>query len=233
MTLKAGWTPERLRQLGLGPEALDGMNTQVRRPRFNIAPMQEYLVLREEVEQHKLVPARWGLVNSWAKNNSQAARQINARAETVDTRPAYRPAFKARRCVAPVDGFYEWRGPRGKRQPLWFHRPDEGLLLLAGLWEVWHLTPDHEETTFTILTTAANALVAPIHDRMPVVLSDDDVDAWLQSNPRDLGTLKGLLRPAPEEWLAWSTVSVRVNDVRNDDAGLLEREAEQGSLMAE
>ena len=228
MTLKAGWTPERLRQLGLGPETLAALSERVSGPRFNIAPMQEYVVVREEAEQRRLEPARWGLVNGWAKDNSRAARQINARAETVDTRPAYRSAFQARRCVAPVDGFYEWRGPRGKRQPLWFHRPDEGLLLLAGLWEVWHPTPDREETTFTILTTAANALVAPIHDRMPVVLSDDDVDAWLQSNPRDLSALKELLQPAPEEWLVWRPASVRVNNVRNDDAGLLEGRRSRG-----
>ena len=228
--MQAGWTPERLRQLGLEPEALDALSEQVSRPRFNIAPMQEYVVLREEAEQRRLEPARWGLVNTWAEDNTRAARQINARAETVDRRPAYRSAFKTRRCVTPVDGFYEWRGPRGKRQPLWFHRPDEGLLLLAGLWEAWHPAPDREETTFTIITTAANALIASIHDRMPVVLSEDDADAWLQSNPRDPGTLKGLLRPAPEKWLVWRAASVRVNNVRNDDARLLEAEEEQGSL---
>ena len=206
------------RELGIPVETWLEMVT---RPRFNIAPMQTHPVVVMPREDRELAPARWGLVNFWAKDNKRAARQINARAETLDTRPAYRAAFKSRRCVVPADGFYEWTGPKAKRQPLWYHRPDGGLLLFAGLYESWRAEPEREETTFTIVTTRANELMAPVHDRMPVVLADCAVDEWLFAEATDVTALKDLLAPPPDDLLTVTPASMRVNAVKNDDAALL------------
>lgn len=206
-------------------EALGVPDTQVPssyRPRYNIAPMQEHLVVRLEYEERELLVARWGLVNSWAKDNHDAARRINARAETVERMPAFRSAFKKRRCVVPCDGFYEWTGPRNARRPLWFHRPYGGLLFLAGLYESWQPSPETWERTFTVITTGPNELTRPIHDRMPVILRPDDVDRWLDPKETDTALLKGLLVPAPEELLAFTPVSPLVNSVWNDGPACLE-----------
>ena len=116
-------------------------------PHYNIAPNQRQWIVRTEFEDREALKARWGLINHWAKDKNQGFKQINARAETVHQRPAFRDAFKKRRCVVPADGFYEWQGPRGKRMPLWFHRPDDGLLFFAGLYESWQPEPDVWEPT--------------------------------------------------------------------------------------
>ena len=150
-------------------------------------------------EDRELLPAKWGLVNSWAKDAKRAAAQINARAETLESRPAFKSAFAERRCVVPADGFFEWTGPKTARQPLWFHRPDGGLLLFAGLYEYWQPTPGEWERTFTIVTTEANKLMEPVHDRMPVILADDAVDAWLlPASRRTPRSCSELLVPAAE-----------------------------------
>ena len=114
-------------------------------PRYNVAPTQRHWIVRMEHEDHEVLPARWGLINHWAKDSMVGYRQINARAETLSQRPAFREAFKKRRCVVPADGFYEWTGSKGARQPIWFHREDGGLLLFAGLYESWQPAPDEWE----------------------------------------------------------------------------------------
>jgi len=191
------------------------------RPRYNIAPGQWHWILRMEYEDRELLPARWGLVNHWAKDRNQGYKQINARAETAHTRPAFRDAFKKRRCIVPADGFFEWAGPRGERQPIWFHRPDGGLLLFAGLYESWQPVPGEWEPTFTIVTTDANATVAPVHNRMPVILPEDQADNWLYPHQEDVGTLRSLLVPAGPDLLIGARASTRVNSVKNDDAEVL------------
>ena len=188
--------------------------------RYNIAPMQRHFVVRQDRDDRDPVVARWGLVNHWAKDNKRASRQINARAETVAERPAYRQAFSARRCVVPADGFYEWSGPKGSRQPHWVHAREGGLLLFAGLYESWEREPDERETTFTIITTEANALMEPIHDRMPVILADDAADEWLFEGT-GAERLQALLRPALDEVLAVRDASPLVNSVKNEGAELL------------
>ena len=188
--------------------------------RYNIAPMQRHFVVRQDREDRELVAARWGLVNHWAKDNKHAGRQINARAETVAERPAYRQAFKARRCVIPADGFYEWSGPKGSRQPHWFHPRDGGVLLFAGLYESWEREPDERETTFTIITTEANALMEPIHDRMPVILADDAADEWLFEET-GADRLRTLLRPSLDDLLTVRDASPLVNSVKNEGPALL------------
>ncbi len=191
-------------------------------PRYNIAPTQDHWIMRMEHEDREVLPARWGLINHWAKDSRAGFRQINARAEIMDQRPAFRDAFRKRRCVVPADGFYEWTGAKGSRQPIWFHREDGGLLLFAGLYESWQPVLDVWEPTFTIVTTQANATIQPIHDRMPVILPEELVDEWLHPAQADPVALSGLLGPAREGLLIGSPVSPRVNSTRWDDPECLD-----------
>jgi putative SOS response-associated peptidase YedK len=167
---------------------------QAYRPRYNLAPTDVHYVLRLAGGERRLEPARWGFPPS------QAGRPplFNARADTAPTKDAFRAAFFGGRCVVPADGFFEWRG----RTPLWFHRPDGKLLLMAGLWDAGH---------FTVLTTEPNALVAEVHDRMPAILSEPEAAAWLAAPSQDL------LHPAPDGLLVATPVSDRVSSIRHDD----------------
>ncbi len=192
------------------------------RPRYNIAPTNRHWIMRMEYEDRELLRARWGLINPWAKDPKIGYRQINARAETLEKRPAFRDAFKKRRCVVPADGFFEWTGPKSARQPIWFHRPDGGLLLFAGLYESWQREPGEWEPTFTIITTDANTTLEPVHNRMPVILPEEVVDEWLYSRRDDHSALKGLLVPASDDLLVGTPVSPRVNSIKNDDPACLE-----------
>jgi putative SOS response-associated peptidase YedK len=176
-------------------------------------------------EDRELLPATWGLVNSWAKDKKRAAGQINARAETIADRPAFRDAFQKRRCVVPADGFFEWTGPTGARQPLWYYRPDGGLLLFAGLYESWQPEPGQWERTFTIITTEANAIVREVHDRMPVILPEERINDWLFGRQENSEALRAMLVPAPDALLTVRHVSPRVNSAREDDPGVLEEVA--------
>lgn len=187
------------------------------RPRWNIAPTDEHWIVRMKAEDREILPANWGLIQFGSKDGKRAASQINARAETVDTRPAFRNAWRnGRRCAVPADGYFEWVGPKENRQPIWFHRPDHQLVLLAGLYESWRPTPDTWQRTFTIITTEPNEMAAKVHDRMPVILPDDRVDDWLFQGS-DPDAMKALLVPAPDDLLIATPVSQRVNSVRNDD----------------
>jgi putative SOS response-associated peptidase YedK len=190
------------------------------RPRYNIAPTQAAPVLLRDGDRDVLDVFRWGLIPSWAKDASIGNRMINARCETVAEKPAFRAAYRARRCLVPAGGFYEWqRTPTGK-VPQWIHAADGAMLALAGLWERWD-TPGAEPVySFTIVTTAANACLAPVHDRMPVVVAERDRAVWLDPATPPSG-LSELLRPAPEATLTRVSVSPRVNSPRNDDATLL------------
>ena len=191
------------------------------RPRYNVAPMQRYFVLITEFENRKLIPARWGLVNRWAKDNSRASQCINAKAETVEVRPSFRDAFKKRRCVVPADGFYEWTGAKGTRRPIWFHRADGKLILFAGLYENWYPAKEQPETTFTIITCEANAATRPIHNRMPVILDSRAADDWMNPREADPLSLKRLLIPATDDVLIAQPASPLANSVKNDGPELL------------
>jgi putative SOS response-associated peptidase YedK len=151
-----------------------------------------------------------------------AAKCINARSETIETRPAFRDAFQKRRCVVPADGFFEWTGPKTARQPTWFHREDGQLLVFAGLYEAWQKEQGVWETTFTILTTAANAVLESYHDRMPVILADRDADDWMDPRAPSPRALKRLLVPAADDLLIATPVSPEVNNVDNDSPELLQ-----------
>jgi len=194
------------------------------RPRFNIAPTDEHYIVRVKAEQAELLDARWGLVNSWAKDSKRAAQQINARAETLATKPGFRQAFRERRCVVPADGFYEWTGSKENRQPLWFHRPEGGLIYFAGLYESWRPKPDEWQRTFTIVTTAANELLSQYHDRMPVILSPDAAYEWMDPKNTDSDRLQRLLVPAVAGVLVARPISKRVNNVRYDQPDAIDEE---------
>ena len=191
------------------------------RPRYNIAPMQRHFIVTTEFENRRVVPARWGLVNRWAKDNSRAAQCINAKAETVEARPSFRDAFKKRRCVVPADGFYEWTGPKSARRPMWIHRADGKLILFAGLYEDWFPEKDRPETTFTIITCEPNAVTRPIHNRMPVILGERAADDWMNPGEADPLSLKRLLIPAADDVLLAQPASPLANSVRNDGPELL------------
>ena len=199
------------------------------RARYNIAPTDQHWIVRTKAEQRQLLAAKWGLVNSWAPDAKGAARQINARGESAPTSRAFRDAFESRRCAVPADGFFEWVGAKEARKPVWFHAPEGQLLLFAGLYESWR-DPKTDEwmRTFTILTTDANETVAPVHDRMPVILPRDRLDQWLfvpaaeKERPARAKDLRTLLVPAESGVLIATEVSPRVNSVKNDDAACLE-----------
>src|SRR6202045_4553984 len=192
------------------------------RPRYNVAPTQNHFIVRIKYENREVIPATWGLVKSGSKDASMAARTINARSETVETRGAFRDAFQKRRCVVPADGFFEWTGAKTARQPTWFHREDGGLILFAGLYEAWQKEQGAWQTTFTILTTSANRLLESYHDRMPVILADRDADDWMDPRAPDPHELKRLLVPAPADLLIATPVSPDVNNVDNDSPELLQ-----------
>jgi putative SOS response-associated peptidase YedK len=192
------------------------------KPRYNIAPTDSHWIVRLRLEDRQVRPAKWGLVNSWAKDAKRAAAQINARADSLAKLPAFREAFQKRRCVIPADGFFEWTGNKESRQPIWFHRADGGLLLFAGLYESWQPQPGEWQRTFTIITTDPNRSVEPVHNRMPVILPEDLADAWMDQREERAEALLRLLRPAADDVLVATPVSPRVNSVKNDDPACLE-----------
>ncbi|HKA88007.1 MAG TPA: SOS response-associated peptidase [Haliangiales bacterium] len=167
------------------------------RPRYNLPPTDPHMIVIRDGKR-RLVPARWGFGRR---------TMINARAEIVDTNGLYKEAFAERRCLVPADGFYEWTGASGRRRPIWFHAPPGELLLFAGI---------YDDKGFCILTVAANADVAPVHDRMPAIIPRDRADDYLLGrNP------KSLLVPAPKGALVVTPVSSRANSVANDDEACL------------
>jgi putative SOS response-associated peptidase YedK len=206
--------------------------------RYNVAPTQDVPVVRVDGDQEgpeadggrHLVQLRWGLVPFWADDVSIGAKMINARAESAAEKPAFRAAFRRRRCLVVADGFYEWKAPpkdatgqEGQRkQPYRIEFPDRRPFGFAGLWERW-TNPENKSVleTCTILTTEANAELQEIHPRMPVMLSPDSFDAWLDPDA-DVETAKGLLAPYPEGALTAYPISTRVNAVKNDDPSILE-----------
>ena len=190
------------------------------RPRYNIAPTDRHPVVilgpgADASEVRRLNFAGWGFFRG-----AKRPPLFNARSETAALRDSFRQAFAARRCVVPADGFYEWSGPKDARQPHWIHRRDGGLLLMAGLYEdgptgAPAAPGSPGDARFSVLTTSPNQLVAPLHDRMPVILEPADVDLWLRKGPPEL------LKPADEDILTTQVVSARVNSVKNDDPACL------------
>ena len=193
--------------------------------RYNVAPTQEVLAVRGRGDGREMTFFKWGLVPSWAKDASMGARLINARSETVAEKPAFRAAFKQRRCVIPADGFYEWQRTEGRKQPFFFRMRDEHPFGFAGLWERWEGEGGRVINSCAILTTEANEVLRPVHDRMPVILHPDDYELWLCGSARELDLVKEVLMPYPATEMVGYPVGSGVNSPRNQGAGLLERAA--------
>lgn len=188
---------------------------------YNVAPMQDSAIARlDDKGQREIVIARWGLIPRWADDPSIGNRLINARAETLGGKPSFRTAYARRRCLVPISGFYEWQKIAGGKQPWYIHPSQSSIICLAGLWERWD-KGEKPIDSFTIITTSANDNISKLHGRMPVVLSPDQFDAWL--NPQATADdLDSLLAPAPEALLAAHPVSPRVNSPRHSDPSLVE-----------
>jgi putative SOS response-associated peptidase YedK len=191
--------------------------------RFNVAPTDEAAVVVQRDDRRAVVSYRWGLIPGWSDDPRIASRTFNARAETVATNPVFRDAFRRRRCLVPVDGFYEWLRDGSKRQPMRIYDPDDQPLALAGLWTgrqdpesgLWH-------RTFTIVTTSPNAFMTSIHNRMPVVVPPASWSRWL-SSATDVSELRPMLEPSDEWALDAYPVPPLVNSVRNNGPELVER----------
>ena len=170
-------------------------------PRYNIAPSQTVPVVRNEGSGRHLALHRWGLVPAWAKDPKTGYRMINARAETVAEKPAFRTAFRRRRCLIPATGFYEWKAVQGGKQPYHIRISEGRLFAFAGLWERWTNPEGGILESCTIIVTSANEAVSPIHDRMPVIPDPADYVLWLDPDVDDPVELLPLLRPCPAHWL--------------------------------
>ena len=197
-------------------------------PRYNVAPSQDVAVVRAAPDGRSLAMLRWGLIPAWARDAAIGHKLINARSETAAQKPSFRSAFRHRRCLIPADGFYEWRRSGGARQPWLFGLRDGAPMMFAGLWERWTVpegaaltgslaerSPGDAVETCTILTTAANGTVAPVHGRMPVILPPDAWDAWLAGGEVPLD-------PCPADAMTAWPVSTHVNRPANDDPRCIE-----------
>lgn len=196
------------------------MTRLVARPRYNIAPSQDILAVLDE--KPKTVTAlKWGLVPSWAKDEKIGGSLANARAETVAEKPAFRSAYRKRRCWVPADGFYEWKKTPLGKQPYRFTMKDGSLFYFAGLWEVWKNPQTNEDVrTVTLITTEPNAVTQPVHDRMPVILTPEHQDAWLNKET-PVEALREMLAPYPAEAMRATPVSTAVNSAKYDGPELV------------
>lgn len=190
-------------------------------PQYNIAPTQEVLVVTNDRDRQGEF-MRWGLIPSWAKDASMGNRMVNARAETVGERPSFRVALRKRRCLVLADGFYEWRRQVNRRIPMRIVLKSREPFAFAGLWEQWKAPSGQFIRSCTIITTTANALMEPIHDRMPVILPKEAESIWLDSSIEDPGVLATLLGPYPAEEMDAYPVSTLVNSPRNSGPDCIE-----------
>jgi len=202
-------------EFGVAPETLTALPPSV--PRYNVAPTQPVAAIRLNPKNKKreLTFFQWGLIPSWSRDIKMGSRMINARGETVAEKPSFRAPFKRRRCIIPADGFYEWQKRGSSKQPMYIHPANDVPFALAGLWEMWRSPDGDELQTCTIITTTPNELMAPIHNRMPVILEREDFDMWLDPGDRpELGL--HLIRPYPSEKMTAYPVSTFVNRPIND-----------------
>ena len=192
--------------------------------RYNVAPTDPVygVAASKDGSSRRLGTFRWGLVPFWAKDIKVGFANINAKAAGIETKPAIREAFQRRRCLVPVDNFYEWAKTATGKQPYAIALADRGLMALAGLWENWRSPAGEWVRSFAIITTIPNKLCAELHDRMPVVLKPDGWPVWLGEEPADARQFKALLAPYPAEEMSCWPVSARVGNVKNNDPSLIE-----------
>jgi putative SOS response-associated peptidase YedK len=199
------------------------LNPNLFQPRYNIAPTQIIPAVLEREGERIVSGLKWGLIPHWAKDDSFASKLINARAESLDEKPSFREAFKHRRCIIPACGFYEWeKTAKGAKQPFYFYLKDKEVFGFAGLWEEW-LDKDSGELleTCTIITTEANEVLRPVHDRMPVIIKPEDYERWLDEKETNTDNLQNLLAPYPSGEMASHKVSKAVNVPGNDSPELI------------
>lgn len=210
-----------------------------RDPDYNVAPTKRIYTVREHDNERELRLVRWGLVPPWAKDTKGGARMINARAETVAVKPAFRSAFKRRRCIIPADGYYEWQTVDKAKQPYYIYRTDGGILAFAGIYELWRdesVPEDHENAWFwsaAIITTDATDEIGRIHDRTPMVIAPESWPDWLDPANNDKELLLATMQPATSSGAGGLTsypVSTAVNSVRNNGPALVEPLGDAGSL---
>jgi putative SOS response-associated peptidase YedK len=186
-------------------------------PRYNIAPTQPVMVITTSDQGRLASLYRWGLIPSWATDLAIGNRLINARADTVATKPAFRSAFKQRRCLVIADGFFEWKGAGKKKQPYYFHLRDGRPFAFAGLWERWQKGDEQEILSCALITTEANDVVRNVHDRMPVILPSAAYDQWLSPGVPDPAAFRSLLLPYSADEMTATAVGLQVNNPRFDD----------------
>ena len=189
--------------------------------RYNVAPSTAVPVVREGKTGRVLEPMTWGLVPGWSKDLS-GVKPINARAETVFEKPMFRTGIRRRRCLIPADGFYEWRAGGARKQPYWIGMADASLFAFGGIWEYWAKEGLEPVVSCAIVVTHANEMVANIHDRMPVIVAPEDYARWLDPVITEQAAIAAMIEPFPAELMRAHPVSTRVNNVRNDDATLIE-----------
>jgi putative SOS response-associated peptidase YedK len=208
------------------PEALRALFRYQEQPnfpaRFNIAPTQPIPVVRFVDGRREFALVRWGFLPSWVKDPNEFSLIINARGESISEKPAFRAAMKRRRCLIPADGFYEWQATGGRKQPFYIRAKSGEPVAFAGVWETWEGPNGEEVETAAIVTTRANKMLAPLHDRMPVIIAPDAFDLWLNCGDVDARTAEALIAPAPETLLEVWPVSTAVNRTANDNAALIE-----------
>jgi putative SOS response-associated peptidase YedK len=188
-------------------------------PRYNIAPSQRVGIIRQDraKPERRFSLARWGLIPYWAKDSSIGYKLINARSETVTSKPAFREAFERRRCLIPADGFYEWKREGQTKQPFHFGLQDDSLFAFAGLWDRWKDASGQMVESCSILTTTPNSLLADVHNQMPVILSPEHYDLWLDPGFKRTEAFKEMLSPFDATLMKRYPVSSRVSFVKNDD----------------
>jgi len=194
------------------------------RPRFNIAPTQAILMMREESNRRCFTLAHWGLIPRWAKNRDIGYPAINARADTIAYKPVFRDAYRRRRCLIPVDGYYAWQAVPGSKAKLpWFIVLRSRLpMALAGLWERWRSPKGEYVESCAMIVTEANALLRPIQNHMPVILAPGHWNDWLESTVHDVKLLQSFLKPSPDDDMSAWPVSAMVNNQRNDSEECIE-----------
>lgn len=209
------------------PEAVrayfEHINEEAYPPRYNIAPTQPVAIVRNNhAGRRELALVRWGLIPSWVRDPGQFSTLINARAETAAEKPSFRGAMRHRRCLVPANAFYEWVGPAGAKRPHMLRPVRGGPMAFAGLWEHWLGADGSEIDAMAILTVAANATTARVHDRMPAILRPEQFDAWLDVRPGRSDEVETMLAPAPDDLLEIAEVSQKLNNSRNEGPELQE-----------
>jgi len=200
---------------------IDTFNADIK-PNYNIAPTQDIAIIVREGSKKKLIACRWGFVCSWSKDMSQAYKLINARAETVAEKPSFRDAFLKQRCLVVADGFYEWQKVGATKKPMYIHLKSGKPIGFAGLYNSWTSPEGEKICTSTIITTDANEILAPIHDRMPVITPEDKFETWLGPEQQDKDILKTILKPYPAEELEIYEISPKVNSVKYSSPDIIQ-----------